>query len=228
MTPRIPVGKTKLLLVEGKEDEQFFIQLGTHLGIIKNWPLHINQLGGVSGLEDYLVAVTRVGSFPKLAAIGIVRDSDFNTNALRSVQSAIRNANDAESPIKLPVPDDVMKWSGGRPSVGVMIMPSAQREGMLEDLVMDAFQEDPVTACVDLYFQCLRENGGSVLQNKLSKARLRTFVTGKNVSEEADGDDTKKLFLSDVFAMSWWLDNNMWDHPAFDEAKDFLYQILAR
>ena len=227
MTIRLPAGKTRLLLVEGKEDQEFFIQLGAHMKLIDSWPLQINQVGGVSKLEDYLIALSNVGAFARIDLIGIVRDADFNTNAMQSVQSSIRNANDAGSRNKLPVPDEVMKWSKGRPSVGVMIMPSAEREGTLETLVMDAFQADPVTACVDAYFQCLRDTGASVKQCKLSKARLRAFVTGKNVSEEAEGDDSDKLYLSDVFGMSWWRKSNLWDHATFDQAKAFLTQLLA-
>ncbi|MCY3831568.1 MAG: hypothetical protein OXG85_01050 [Chloroflexi bacterium] len=97
---------------------------------------------------------------------------------------------------------------------------------MLEDLVMDIFQSDPITICVDAYFKCIREHGIAILDQKLSKGRLRAFVTGKNVSDQARGDDSEKLYLSDVFHMSWWTDE-LWDHPAFDDVKAFLAQLLA-
>lgn len=225
MTLRIPQGKSRLLLVEGKEDQEFFIKLGGHVTSTDDWPIHINQFEGESKLTDFLIALARHPSFSQLSTVGIVRDADFNTNAFNSVQDAIKNANE-ESQRKLPVPENVMTLARGNPNIIVLIMPSAECEGMLEDLVMDVFQCDPVTACVDAYFDCLREITSGVSQAKVSKARLRAFVTGKNVSDEATGDDSDKLYLSDVFHMSWWRDD-FWDHSSFDQAKAFLTQLLA-
>ena len=223
MTPRIPEGKSRLLLVEGKEDQEFFIKLGDHLTSTDDWPIQISQYEGKSELTDFLIALTKLSSYSQLKAIGIVRDADFNTNAFHSVQDAIRNANE-ETPRPLPVPQETMTMAEGNPSIIVLIMPSAEREGMLEDLVMDVFKCDPVTACVDKYFDCLRKSIG-VSQAKLHKARLRAFVTGKNVSDEATGDDSDKLYLSDVFRMSWWRDE-FWNDPVFDDAKTLLQQLL--
>ena len=113
----------------------------------------------------------------------------------------------------------------GNKNIIVLIMPSDERHGMLEDLVMDIFQSDPIATCVDAYFNCIREHGIAILKHKLSKGRLRAFVTGKNVSDQAKGDDSEKLYLSDVFHMSWWKDE-FWDSCAFDDAKDFLHHLL--
>lgn len=54
---------------------------------------------------------------------------------------------------------------------------------------------------------------------------MRAFVTGKNVSDQAKGDDSEKLYLSDVFHMSWW-QPEFWEHDAFDDANAFLTQLL--
>ncbi len=225
MTLRLPDGKTRLLLVEGKEDQEFFIRLGTQLTSTDDWPLHIAQYGGKSELADFLIALTRLANFSQLAIIGIVRDADFNTNALQSVQSALEEAN-AESERNLPIPQDVMAITPGNPSIIVLILPSEEREGMLEDLLFDVLREDPVAKCVGKYFDCLDEAGVAIVQERLSKARLRTFISGKNVGSESQGDDVDRQYLSDVFHMSWWLPN-FWDHPTFNDAKAFLRQLLA-
>ena len=225
MNIRIPEGKSRLMLVEGKEDQEFFIKLATHLDVIDGWPLHIEQLHGKGNFSEYLLALTRHPRFGKVTAIGIARDADFGTNSFQSVRDTILSANEV-SPRQLPVPQHPMELVEGTPNLTVLVLPSSEREGMIEDLVMDVFADDPVTTCVDAYFNCLRENKIGVSQWKLPKARLRAFVTGKNVSDEATGDDSDKLYLSDVFRMSWWQDS-FWERPAFEEAKAFLNQLLA-
>ena len=225
MKPKIPPGKTRLLLVEGKEDQEFFIQLGAQLTSTNSWPVQINQYEGNTKLEDYLIALAGHPRYGQVEAIGIVRDADFGTDAFQSVKQAIINAN-AESSIALPVPLRVMEVARGNKNIAVLILPGPSREGMLEDLVMDVFENDPVNSCVETYFDCIRKSKIDVRQHKLPKARLRAFITGKNVSEDAAGDDSDKLYLSHVFHMSWWQDD-FWQHSAFDSAKAFLRQLLA-
>ena len=224
MKPKIPAGRTRLLLVEGKEDQEFFIQLGSHLTSTDDWPIQINQLMGTSNLEDFLIAAAGHPRFGQVETIGIVRDADFNTDAFQSVQHAVRRAN-AELEQALPVPENPMTLAEGDKNIIVLIMPALEREGMLEDLVMDVFQNDPITTCVDAYFECIRLHGIAIHEHKLSKGRLRAFVTGKNVSDQAQGDDSEKLYLSDVFRMSWWKPE-FWDHPTFDDARAFVRQLL--
>lgn len=228
MNIRIPKGKTHLMVVEGKEDQEFFIQLATHLGVVDSWPLHIEQLGGKGNFSEFLLALTRHPRFGALTDIAIVRDADFGTNSFQSVQDTIRSAN-SMSPRQLPVPQKVMELAKGTPNTGVLILPSNEREGTIEDLVMDIFQGDPVNLCVETFFACLREYDLPVSQERLPKARLRTFITGKNVGfsdEESSGGDSDRQYLSDVFHMSWWKPE-FWDHPAFKDAKAFLKQLLA-
>jgi hypothetical protein len=228
MKVRIPEGKSRLLVVEGKEDQEFFIQLAKHMDVLDGWPLLIEQLEGKSNFREYLLALTRHPRFGKLSAIGIVRDADFGTNSFQSVQDTIRSANRMNAR-QLPVPQQVMEFAPGTPNTGVLILPSSHREGMIEDLVMDLFQDDPVNLCVETFFTCLRENSLPISQERLPKARLRTFITGKNAGfdeEEANGGDADRQFLSDVFHMSWW-EPEFWDHPIFDDAKTFLTQLLA-
>ncbi len=225
MNIRIPNGKSRLMVVEGKEDQEFFIQLATHLKVIDGWPLQIEQLDGKGNFKEFLLALTRHPRFGQLATIGIVRDADFGTNAFQSVRDTILSANEV-SPRKLSVPERELELAQGTPKTGVLILPSGGREGMIENLIMDVFDEDPVAKCVDEYVTCLRKEGRSVLKARLPKARLRTFITGKNIGEDADGDDSDRQYLSDVFHMSWWKPE-FWNHPTFNPAKAFLRQLLA-
>ncbi len=230
MPDLIPEGTTYLLLVEGKEDQEFFISLGRFMSYdTDNWLLRIIQYGGKTNLTGRLQTLARPDTMERIERIGIVRDADFNTDAFSSVKDAIRNSRTVNT-IQLPVPARVRQWtehSEDLPSVGVLILPSDEREGMIEDLIMDVFKDDPVSNCVAHYFGCLQNEGVSIVPSKVSKARLRTFITGKNISTESEGDDSDKGYLSDIYKMSWWQDNNVWQHQAFDEAKAFLAQLLA-
>lgn len=228
MNIRVPAGKSRLMVVEGREDQEFFIQLARHMNVLDGWPLHIEQLEGKGNFSEYLLALTRHPRFAELTAIGIVRDADFDTNSFQSVQDTIKRANN-KSPLQLPVPQRALEFAKGTPNTGALILPSSEREGMIEDLVMDLFENDPVNRCVETFFNCLRENNVPVSQERLPKARLRTLITGKNVGvrdNEAHGGDSDRHYLSDVFRMSWWRPE-FWDHPAFDAAKAFLTQLLA-
>lgn len=225
MTQLIPEGKTRLLLLEGRDDKEFFIQLGKHLGFDDSTPIQIVEYGGKNGLAQRLYQLTKLESFGAVTRIGIVRDSDFGTDAFRSIQDAIQKHN-KNAHINLPIPNTVIEPSSEKPIVSVLILPTASRDGMLEDVVMDVFDDDPVTICVDNYFDCIRKSGVAILEHKLSKARLRAFITGKNVSDSAKGDDSEKQYLSDTYKMTW-LPDDFWNHPAFDAAKAFLKQLLA-
>ncbi len=225
MTDQIPEGITRLLLVEGREDQEFFIQLGIHLNLTENWPLRIVQYGGVDNLRERLRTLAAPDTMEHVERIGIVRDSDFTTDALQSVRDAIRYSNQRND-VQLEIPDDVMKPGLGSTSVTILILPSSEREGMIEDLIMDVFDNDPVSNCVNAYIDCLRQEGLLISPSRVPKARLRTFISGKNIGKESEGDDSNRQYLSDVFHMSWWKPE-FWSHPTFDNAKAFLKQLLA-
>ncbi len=235
MNIRIPEGKSRLMVVEGKEDQEFFIQLAKHMNVLEGWPLQIVQLGGkgIGGkgkgnFHDFLRSLTKHPRFGRLTDIGIVRDADFETNAFQSVQDTIRSANN-KNPRQLPVPQQVMEFAFGTPNTGVLILPSSEREGMLEDLILDVLADDPVHLCVDTFFKCLRERDLPISQERLPKARLRTYITGKNIGvldEEDRGSDSDRQYLSDVFRMSWWRPE-FWNHHTFNAPKAFLTQLLA-
>jgi len=97
---------------------------------------------------------------------------------------------------------------------------------MLEDLVLDALSEDSIMPCVDDFFTCLRDHHIDIVQERLPKARVRVFITGKNVDGQATaGADADKLYLSDIYRMSWWR-AEFWEHESFNDARAFLRQLV--
>jgi len=224
MTALIPEGESRLLLVEGKEDQEFFIRLGYHLQFSEATPLHILQYEGKDNLGRYLRILMRNPNFEQITRIGIVRDADYGTDAFQSVKTALEYAN-RNNRQQLPVPQSPIQPSEGKPEVSVLILP-ADTEGMLEDLVLDALSEDSIMPCVDDFFTCLRDHHIDIVQERLPKARVRVFITGKNVDGQATaGADADKLYLSDIYRMSWWR-AEFWEHESFDDARAFLRQLV--
>jgi hypothetical protein len=231
---KIQVGKTRLLLVEGKTDKEFFIQLGFYLNFTSDTPLHIMMYDGKDNLSDFLALVQAESEFMKVSHIGIVRDADFDGQAFQSVTTAIQSAN-SENPERpqYTIPKAPLIFEGQSPTVGIFLMPDLETEGMLESLILKALADDDIMGCVNSYFDCLQEMNIEAKSEPLPKAimrvymaalyqaKVRTFIEGKNVDIETSGDDRNKSYLSDIYKMSWW----NWNHPAFEPIKTFLRQL---
>lgn len=224
MSVSLPPTTTRLLLVEGSDDEEFFNQLGIHLGIRDRF--HIAEYTGKDNLDNSLLSTLADPVFPQITHIGIVRDADFLPGAFNSVQSALEYANrNSPSPKRhYPTPGAHTTFFGERPQVAVLILPAPDLSGMLEDVVLGALDNDPILPCVDDYVQCLQGNGIDPVQERLSKMKMRVFIEGKHLDKAmSTGNDRKRTYLSDIYRMSWWT----WDHPAFDTAKQFIHQLVS-
>ena len=74
MTTPIPEGKSCLLLVEGTDDEAFFIQLVSRLNHTHVSQLHIMPYGGKDRLSERLREYMRDPNFKHISRLGIARD----------------------------------------------------------------------------------------------------------------------------------------------------------
>ncbi|MCY4071075.1 MAG: hypothetical protein OXG60_07235 [Chloroflexi bacterium] len=228
MTTPIPDDKSCLLLVEGADDEAFFSQLVSRLNHPQASQLHIMTYGGKDQLSERLREYMRDPNFKHISRLGIVRDQDFNTHAFNSVLTHIRRAN-RRNTRKLPYPKYPRQLSIGYPQVAVLLLPSDDREGMLEDLVLDMVSEDPIMACVENYFCCLKEKQVDIQHNmdRLPKAKVRVFVNGKNVERKnSNRKEATRISLQYIFTARWWQEA-FWDHVCLKQAKAFLSHLLA-
>lgn len=225
MTIKIPDDEPRLLLVEGADDKEFFRKLAEYLDI--SGQIHLVSYEGKDNLKNYLLAILTDGCFAKRRHIGIVRDSDYNTNAFHSVISALKNTNrNANSKNKFSIPPEPLVRSAGLPHVSVLPLP-VDTEGSLEDLALAALQADPIMPCVDDYFACLTKVGLRISKNRASKNKLSVFISGKIVdSSQSTVRDVRRKFLREAVGMSWW-DNELWKHDGFKDAKAFLRQLAV-
>ena len=104
-----------------------------------------------------------------------------------------------------------------------MILPGSGVEGMLEDLVLSAFDDDPAMACAEDYFACLQDNGINLKRHILPKAKSRVFLAGKAADAQHDRQTSESWEIQYLFHLNWW----SWDNSVFEPVKAFLQQLAT-
>lgn len=198
--------KSKLLLVEGRDDEEFFGGLLRHLEIDD---IQVIPAGGKDQFSNNFQGLIKDSDFPAIISMGIVRDADYDPKAtLQSIGNTLKRAG-------LPVPKKVMTKAkqNGSPDVIIMILPNANERGALEDLCLAAVKEDNASTCVERYLSCLKEqNIAGPKQKWLNKARVRVFLSSK---------EEPTLSLGIAAQRGYW----PFDHNVFDDVKKFLKSV---
>ena len=235
MTPLIPEEATTLLVVEGQGDKVVFQELLLHLGLPGKF--HILECGGKDRLGKTLSYLITDDRFLNIRAIGIICDNDYpasrgNETPLENVAKHISFANSEATAsgvsAQLDIPLRPREPTAGIPKVSVLLLPSDDADGAVEDLIFKAIGQDQIMDCVDDYLRCLTDNGLSPQEARIARAKLSVYVSGKSLdSRHANSDDARRPFLTDAVRAKWWRDENMWGHPAFNPAKAFLTQLLA-
>jgi len=176
MTKEKPISKPKVILVEGKDEELFFVSMIERLGLTPE--IAARSIDGKDKLSAALKALRNDPGHLLLTSVGIIRDADNKADsAFHSVCTALQNA-------EWPVPNGPLESTGYNPKVTVMILPVGKQTGMFEDVFLDSVADDPAMQCVNQYFQCLTQCLNE-LPNSLSKACVRAFLVSREVLEES-------------------------------------------
>lgn len=221
---KIDESADRLLLVEGADDEVFFLKLVDHMGI--SGDMHIVSYGGKDNLKSYILTILNDVNYSRNRQhIGIVRDADYNTDAFASVVSALRHANDNRGTSnKFSIPQGMLTRSEEAPYVSILVLPPND-EGALEDLVVDVLKTEPIMSCVNEYFACLTGQGIGISKERYSRNKLSVFISGAAVDTDyATNRDSRRKFLREAVAMQWWR-ADLWQHDNFRLIKDFLTQL---
>lgn len=196
-----PIGRSKLLIGEGKEEFYFLRALVRQLGL---GGIEVEQYGGKDSLTRYLETLPLRPGYAALTSLGITRDADdYADRAFQSVCGCLRN-ND------LPVPAAPGVAAAGPPRVRVLILPGGGRAGMLEDLCMEAAADDPSMRCVDAFLQCIRAVGRS--PRPAAKARAHAWLASLETPDLELGEAASRGLVP-------------FEHPAFDELRAFLHNL---
>jgi hypothetical protein len=210
-TETLTVEKSHLLLVEGPDDEGFFQGLARNLELQDI--IQIINLKGRNNLEGRLKAIvapntTQQGEVIEILSLGIVLDGEIDpSGTFQKICTALRVAD-------LAVPAETLLLAGTKPRSVCMILPDTQTAGMLEDLCLKVFEGDMALNCVNEYFLCLDESKALFSEGDLSKAKIRALLSSKPRAETRLGIAAQQ---------GWW----PWQHPAFDEVKQFLELLVS-
>ena len=207
------------LLLEGNDERNFFEAFTEHLHLPR---FQIQVLDGKDRLREFLVTLAEATVSRKVRSIGIVRDADESARkAFQSVQTALRNANDAiqSSDVKFPVPDRPEQLAGERPALSVLILPGDGQQGMLETLLCRTFAGSGMDRCIDEFFRCAEESpdphvsvGVAAKRGHIDKARARAYLATKPDPRLSVGVAAKRGY--------WDLDDR-----AFDGVRSFLTSL---
>ncbi len=169
------IRKTKLLLVEGKEDLRVFKELCAYWGL---QDIQIMQMEGITNLHSRLKVVVRDPGFRNLRTLAIARDAD--SNAQRAFQSVL-NALSKCPPLRTNLPSKAGVHGGNRPATTVFIAPDNESPGNLETMLNRTKAGDPIDACIEEFFACLgREAEFNLTGRHRDKARAYARIAASS------------------------------------------------
>ena len=167
--PRLEIRSDRLLLVEGKDEENLFNALMIKQRIDPD-KIQIIAAGGVDKFPRNLRTIhTDAQIRPPLRSIGVVRDADHDAaGAFRSVCDHLRNTGYAP-------PAAHGEFSGAVPSIGVFIVPDGAEPGAMETLCRRSVEGTDGAECVDAYLECL-ERHGAMKSNRPDKSFAHAWL----------------------------------------------------
>jgi len=126
----LKVTKEKILIVEGKDEENFLKALFKNISQLelqlKN--IQIFPLGGMEKLSKTMIALVETSGWDSVKSIGLIRDADENAkSALDSIVQVLKDNN-------LPIPNSPSTFSKGSPRTGIFIISDRKEKGELESL----------------------------------------------------------------------------------------------
>lgn len=204
------IQRPKLLIVEGRDEEQFFTAaMRDHLGLTD---IQIMPIGGKTLLTQNLAGLVNDPRFSNVQSLAVVRDADATApgSTVSSAAQAFQSVCGSLTHVGLPYPAAHGQFVDGPPRVGIFIVPNGVDDGMLETLCLLSVSTSPEFPCVDGYFQCLQ--GHIPLPTNLHKARAHAWLAsrlepGKRVGEAAQA--------------GYWT----WDSNAFTELWSFIRSL---
>ena len=180
-----PIETSRLLVVEGNDDRNFFQALVAHLSVDD---VSVRPYGGTGELKRYLRTLVAATGFDKLRSLGIVRDANgCAKSAFQSVQSGLRNAD-------LPVPPEVAQrceatdpvTNGQKPlTVSVFVLPDCENPGSLETLLYQTLDSE-IDRCINEFLKCASDVDGDQPKNE-DKARVFAYLATREEPRHSVG-----------------------------------------
>ena len=198
----------KLLLVEGKDEENLFSALLKYLQIEH---VDIRSAGGYLKFAKLYPSVAVTTGFSSVSRIGFVRDAESNEadSAFESISNIVKKYTP-----NILLPKNAGEIANGNIKCGIFIMPNNKNAGMLEDLCLDSVKESLLYNQTEKYIS----EAKSLLKTEdkghfnIHKAKLQAYLAGtvnipRNLGEAAM--------------------QGLWDFssPAFQDVNNFLKSL---
>ena len=205
---RISIVEPFVLLVEGKDEYNFFDALQKHLRLPR---IQLVNFEGRDNLQDVLEAVVKDSGFGTVVSLGIELDANSDSQAaFDRIRGALQNP---DLGVELPVPQRALTPATGAVKVTGMVLPGEATRGSLEDLCLRAFSGNPEALCADGFFECLTEQN-MPRPRQPSKAKMHVFLAAQR--------EFRKDLGWAAFQDYW-----PWGDSAFDQVKSFLREVAA-
>ncbi len=211
----ITIEKETLLLVEGRDEIEFFKALLKHINVRDN--VQLIEVGGKHNFKNEFPALLLSPNFSIVRKYGIVRDADDSAD--NTFQSVIGMLNHHKQPAPKKSGDIIYSENI---AAGVFIMPGNSEKGMLENLCLSTVADHPVSGCVDEYISCLKTNlkpenmpeGKYSFPKNEAKAKMHAFLAGMNTFVPSLGIAAQKGYFN-------------LDSETLDDIKTFLQKLVA-
>ena len=168
----ISIEQSRLLLVEGSDDEWFFRRMMEERSLSG---VQIVQYSERGTLGDFLSDVLMLNpEFSRVKVVGVVRDAD------NSYQQAFQSIGDSLRTAGLPVPKQPLTLASGDLDetyihIAAYVMPDNSSNGEMETLCLQAVHQAASMPCVDRFFECLESIDH--VPAKREKAQLGAFLS---------------------------------------------------
>ena len=164
------IEKKKLLLVEGKDEENFFeVLLNKH----NIQDIQVISSGGKDQFRKIFPQIKLMPNFDNLISLAVIQDADINArNRFQSICNTLRSNN-------LKAPKQLEKFTDSIPRTGVFIISDTEGKGSLEDLCLSTVENSQkiIQECIDPFMSCMEKKSKYGKPNNISKAQLRAFLS---------------------------------------------------
>lgn len=195
----IEIQEEKVILVEGDDEVNYFTAFLKFLDIkgVQCIPLY-----GKDSLKDKLTVIVQMPNFGNIKKLGIERDADDNPKGTYdSICDALRVNN-------LSIPSRCIEVVGNNPEVCVMVIPSQDSKGMLEDLCLKAISSDRAYNCCEEFLACCIGKGMKI-DSHTSKVKIQVYLASRPELVNSLGLGAKKHYFP-------------FNHIAFKDVNNFL------
>jgi hypothetical protein len=219
MADSAPITQAKVLLVEGKNEEQFFGAFFQHIGIND---VQIRQIFGKDQLAANLRLFMNEAGYSMVTAFAIIRDADVNSeDTFKSVVGTLKS-------LGLPFPKRNGEFANkNRKKVGVFIMPDGRNPGMLEHLCLTTVSDHPIMQHVNTLFTAFgrelvkRDSVNTPMQpdknyypKNEAKAKVQAFLSGMYKTVHTAGLGAREKYWN-------------FDHACLADLKKFLENLCT-